>query len=105
MASFDTRCVKCQNMGKCVTAIHAGESFLYVATESTIKQCNIAGEVPKFKGHTDYINCLLEHAEHIWSGSDDDTTRLWNICTGQCVKIISRGFRRLCVWQNHIVGA
>src|SRR5690242_4641215 len=90
-----------------VRTLYGGLSSLFVGYErSTIQAWNAAGEVQHtYKGHTRRIKCLLEHAGHLWSASDDKTVRVWNIDTGECIKTIQcQGtVFSLCEWQGNIV--
>lgn len=55
---------------------------------------------------TSSVLCMLEHAGHLWSGSDDETVRLWNVHTGECVRVIQtkRSVGAMCVWRGNVVG-
>src|SRR4051812_30283332 len=93
---------------KRLLSLHGGASSLFLGLDNgEIEEWNAAGEVEHtYKGHTSWILCLLEHAGYLWSGSGDETVRLWNIQTGDCVKTIQVTFAlsSFCIWQGNVVG-
>src|SRR5689334_7962496 len=56
-----------------------------------IKHWNCEGKCIKtLEGHTKRIRSLFIWRECLYSGSDDNTIRLWDIITGQCLRQLIR---------------
>ncbi|CAZ82016.1 unnamed protein product [Tuber melanosporum] len=45
------------------------------------------------KGHTDSIYCVQFDDKKIVTGSRDKTIRIWDIATGECIRVLGRGSR------------
>src|SRR5258708_6205074 len=59
-------------------------------TKGIIKQWDAPGhEINNLRGHSNWIFTLCEWDEWICSGSMDNTIRLWNKITGECIKVLS----------------
>ena len=57
------------------------------------------------QGHSDWINCLLECGEMLWSGSIDKTIIVWNISTGESISKIQTTSSVICLvrWRETII--
>ena len=40
----------------------------------------------EFKGHEQVVTCLVVQDEILYSGSKDETIRVWSTTTGECIK-------------------
>ena len=45
----------------------------------------------EMNGHTHRINCIVHCPElsRVITGSDDQTARVWNVATGECVHVLN----------------
>ena len=41
--------------------------------------------ITTLQGHTDAVNCLLVHNNILYSGSGDNTIRVWSLDTNECI--------------------
>ena len=41
--------------------------------------------IATLQGHTNVVYCLIVHNNILYSGSDDNTIRAWNLDTNQCI--------------------
>eukprot|EP01129_Flabellula_baltica_P014628 TRINITY_DN7051_c0_g1_i1.p1 TRINITY_DN7051_c0_g1~~TRINITY_DN7051_c0_g1_i1.p1 ORF type:complete len:407 (+),score=80.26 TRINITY_DN7051_c0_g1_i1:41-1261(+) len=51
------------------------------------------------EGHTRYVSCMLYANDLLISGSADKTIRIWNVNTGECVKVIEVPGSISCIRQ------
>jgi len=82
---------------KCVYGAVSGDDAIYMAHGSgPIAKVSLSEwkELGRFEGHSDDTNCLALHKDHLLSGSDDYTVKLWRTATsaageGCCVATLT----------------
>src|SRR5258708_3959664 len=87
----------------------SGSSSLFIGTkQGDILEWEQPGEVKRtLKGHTNWVSCLLQCGDRLWSGSEDKTFRVWNIHTGECLNIVEEveAVYYLGEWRGDIVSS
>jgi len=70
-----------------IKTMHVTENWIFVAgCDPIIRGFNLEnGESKEYQGHTGWVYCLKVHGDHLFSGGDDKSIRVWDIETGKMV--------------------
>lgn len=83
--------VKLHDYEKFITSMSYSNGILYVVLLKYIFFYDIKTLTCRgvFEGHTDIITSIFPHSSWLWTASRDNTIRIWNINTKECVKILN----------------
>jgi WD40 repeat protein len=85
---------------ECINVVHLFDKWLFVAgMDPLIRQFDLtSGEAKEFQGHESWVLCMTHHTTmnsegeprftRLFSGSDDQTIRVWDIKNGICLNVL-----------------
>src|SRR5690349_782391 len=70
------------------------KNFLFSGgSSSIIQQWNCEGQcIRSLRGHKFRVSRLFVWKDHLYSGSEDSTIRVWSIITGTCLRVLNGHF-------------
>lgn len=83
LGDFEVQCIcYCEHLGYVLAGCNDGTIHLYDPLRSTLVQ--------EFRGHIDSVTCLALDGNFVISGAEDRTIRVWNLLTGQQLKLLKK---------------